>query len=136
MKYSYCHTAKAKKKEVPMMKKLFLIAALMFASFGAFADDFDDLVAINRRAAAKVGWGFRADYERRLLCFDIKFSEDVKAFTRRELEDFKREFILSFRKNADPEIVDRMRMAKVTMVIHLVMADGYKFKVSIPWYEL
>ena len=118
------------------MKKLLLIAALLFASYGAFADDFDEIVDAFRSGAAKAGWGFQVNYQRRVVFFDIKFSENVKAFTRKELEDFKREFIKSFSRNAGPNAVARIKENHVIMVVHLVMADGYKYKVRIPWHEL
>ena len=118
------------------MKKLLFAFVLLVASCGAFADDFDDLAALYQRNAARLGWGFQANYKRRVLYFDIKFTERVKAFTRKDLEDFKREFIQSFRKGAGPGGIARMKRARATMVINLVMADGYKYKVSIPWYEL
>ena len=118
------------------MKKLLLIAALIFASYGAFADDFDDVAELFRRNAAKVGWGYRVDRAKRMVFFDIKFTENVKSFTRQDLADFKREFIISFKKGAGPNGVAKIKRARLTMVLKLTMADGYSYRVKIPWYEL
>ena len=119
------------------MKKLLFAFVLMVASCGVFADDFDDIVAIYQRNMAKLGWGVRANRSRRVIYFDIRFSEhEAKGFTRKELEDIKRDFIRSFRKSAGPGGIALMHNARVTMIINLIMADGYKYQVGIKWHEL
>ena len=111
------------------MKKLFLIAALMFASFGAFADDFDEFVAEARKSLASEGVKVRSDKAERTVFFDINFPIESSQVTPEVLAEMKQ--ILIKPVKSDPQAVAELQALKVTLVYNIISTDGKVFKITV-----
>ena len=117
------------------MKKLLLIVALLFASYGAFADEFDDIVAAMRQTSHQTGWKVRSNRATRTITFDIKLPPDVQSASPKDLADFKEAFVPEFRKSAGPRGVALIKRNRVTMVFRLILTNGRIYRVVVRPHE-
>ena len=116
------------------MKKLFLIAALMFASFGAFADEFDDVVRALQGNSA--GLKVSANRAQRVIYIDFNLPPDVTSATSDDLAEFKAEFIKSFRSSSRGNGPAVMKRVGASFCINLIMTNGRVLRVRITPDEL
>ena len=121
------------------MKKLLLIAALLFASYGVFADEFDDFV---KTIQQKVGTGgtIRAAKKARIIFIDLKIpgkiselSPEKRAQFFQQLPLFEQQFLTSLRGTADAKW---LKENNVVIVYNLVSLDPQVFSVVITPVEL
>lgn len=113
------------------MKKLFLIAALLFASVGVFADEFDDVVVGMRNNVASQGWKVRSNKAKRIIYVDVKLPSEVTSASNEELYEFKKAFIQSFRQGAGPKGIARMKRIGATLCINLILTNDKVYPVMI-----
>ena len=105
------------------MKKLFLIAALMFAAVGAFADDFDMVVQLEQQAGEKGGFKVRGDKEYGVIFYDIKLSADTAPASPEELAEAKKEFLKIYRRNAGPNGIAILKKLSVSLIVNFIYTD-------------
>ena len=106
------------------MKKLLLIAALLFASFGAFADDFDTFVEAMKTENSVV---IRADKPHRIIFIDTKLSDDIVSLSDEEIAEIKKE-LFKAAKGDDPSVVKDLN---VTIISNFITKDGKIYSVVI-----
>ena len=113
------------------MKKLLLAAALLFASFGAFAEDdvFDNFVEGMRKELAPQGMKVTSDKAKRIVTIELKLPADVKAISQEEAAMIKKELIGELTKNSDVAAV--LQALKITMIYNFVLVDGATVKVKV-----
>ena len=102
------------------MKKLLLAAALMLTSFGAFADEFDDLVK-ELRDTAPAGCSVRAAKKYRVIFADCKVP-DKRLPTDAELASVKTALLNEWRKT--PQISAVLKDNDISVFINYVGRDG------------
>ena len=113
------------------MKRALPIVVLALASFGVFADEFDDFVGKMRRGADQSGVQLRADRERRTIFFDFKLPAEVTSASSEELAEFKKEFIKSFRSSSQGKAVVVMKRINASFCINLILTNGKVYRVRI-----
>ena len=115
------------------MKKLLLAAALLFASYGAFADQFDDLVTMLRRNGEKQGWVVRSNKVGRTIFIDIKLPQTGEGvtLTQAQFDELKPMFVEMFRKSVKEENVPAFKSWNITIQWNFVTTDGKVFKLAI-----
>ena len=116
------------------MKKLLLIAALLFASYGAFADEFDDFVAGMRKDLRAEGVKVRSNKSTRTVFLDIKFPIESSQITPEVLAEMKRILIKPIKD--DPRAVAELKDLRVTLVYNIISTDGRVFKIRVRSSEL
>ena len=106
------------------MKKLFLIAALMFAAVGAFADDFDDFV---RGATSKKIEGVTVcpDKAHRIVFFNCKLSVPGSSVTAEQIAEARNAIIRSLKNPDIPPDFD------ITLIYNFISTDGEVFPIVI-----
>ena len=113
------------------MKKLLLIAILTFASFGVFADEFDDFVVSMRENAAQQGWTVRSDKKNRTVFFDVKLPKSEEVITQEMFDALKPELVKNFKKSTGPVGIDFLKTRGITLVFVFISTDTKQFKVTI-----
>lgn len=113
------------------MKKLFLIAALLFASYGAFADEFDDIVILLRSNGEKQGWRIGANRSRRIVSIDLQLPVAGLGVTQEQFDLLKPTFVEMFRKSLNEENVSAFKKLNITIQFNFVTTDGEVFKLVI-----
>lgn len=110
------------------MKKLILIAALLFASYGAFADEFDDFVGEMRERAENKGNSVRVDKARRIIFMDYKLA-GRKSFTEAELAGV-REFVMKGLRG-DKRFAALIKKYGVTVLYNYISTDQNVFTIVV-----
>jgi len=118
------------------MKKLLLIAALLFASYGAFADEFDDIVNLFKVGAAQQGWKVRGDKPKRIIFIDIKLPMDGELVTQEVFDLIKPMVIENFRKELGPDGIAMIRSYRLTLCLNFITNDGKILKLVLSPTEL
>lgn len=113
------------------MNKLFLIAALLFASCGTFADEFDDLEALLRSNEKKEGWLVSSNKDRRIIFIEMKLSAASDGMTQTQFDEFKPMFVEMFRKSLEEKNVPAFKKLNITILFNFVTTDGKLFKLVI-----
>lgn len=113
------------------MKKLLLIAALLFASYGAFADEFDDLVTVLRNNGAKQGWTVRSVKEKRIIFIDMKLPNASDGVTQAQFDEIRPMFVDVFKKSIKEENVPAFKKWNITIQFNFITTDGKTFKLVI-----
>lgn len=113
------------------MKKLLLIAALMFASFGVFADEFDDFVADMKEKSAQQGWAVRSDKKNHTVFFDVKLPQSGEGVTQEMFDAVKPDLVKSFKKSTGAGGIDFLKTRGITLVFVFTSTDNKQFKVTI-----
>ena len=109
------------------MKKLLLIAALLFASYGAFADDFDLFVAGMRESGVGM---VRTDKSHRIVFLDVK--ADFESLSDQELAEIKSMIL----KGMPAENAAIIRELNVTIVFNYISKNGKIYSVVITSSDL
>jgi len=118
------------------MKKL-LLAALLFVTFGAFADEFDDFVAKMQQGSARDGIPLRVDREQRMIFLDFKLPPHNDDWTQKQLDAQKQEIIGNIRKrDKDGKFVAEMKKLKLTFVFNFTSSKGKILRMRISWMDL
>ena len=122
------------------MKKILLSAALLFASYGAFADDYDDFVHELRNKLGEVTKNLggpkaavRADKPHRIVFIDFWMPDDLRRTTPEEDAEIRRTMIEQF-KNDDS--ADAIRELNVTLVYNYISKKGRIVSVVISSADL
>lgn len=119
------------------MKKLLFTAALLFASFGVFADEFDDFVGKMRKGADQNGVRLRADRDRRTIFFDFELPAENAGLTQARLDAMKPDMIADMKKkDRDGKFVSTVKNLRLTFVYNFTADDGRKLRLAISWREL
>ena len=113
------------------MKKLLLTAALLFASYGVFADEFDDFVATMKRQSAGAETVVRANRAKRIVFFDTRINQNSKGITQEIFDSMKPQLEKDFRKKLGPEGIKFLKRNNISLVFRFVMLDGKRFRVAI-----
>ena len=113
------------------MKKLLLTAVLAFAACGAFADDFDDFVAVMQRNSANQGWVVRSDKAKRLVFFDIRIPAAGRDVTQEQFDTMKPDFVKNFKDSTGAKGIAALKEFKVTLVFNFIATDGKRFRMTI-----
>ena len=113
------------------MKKLLLIAALLFASYGVFADEFDDVVKTLQSNSGAIGCKVRSNKSKRIIYIDFKLPAEVTSASSEELAEFKKEFIKSFRSSSQGKAVVVMKRINASFCINLILTNGKVYRVRI-----
>ena len=113
------------------MKKLLLIVALLFASYGAFADQFDDLVNLLRSNGEKQGWTVRSNKVKRIVFIDMKLPAASDGVTQEQFNEVKPMFVDVFKKSLKEENVPGFKKLNITIQFNFVTTDGKYFKLVI-----
>ena len=113
------------------MKKLLLIAALIFASYGAFADEFDDLVTyIQEDSKSQNGIAsIRAAKEYGIIFMDIKFPGSRK-LSAEELDGGKKKIINEWRSGI-PEFLAKVKKLRLVIIINFINEDREIFTMIV-----
>ena len=107
------------------MKKLMLIAALLFASYGVFADEFDDFVAGARNGG--VG-DVRAVKEYKLVFFDYKLPGNTNV-SEEKLAEAKKFLLAELKKN--PQFAPFIRNSGITIIYNYINEERKVFSIVI-----
>ena len=113
------------------MKKLLLIAVFTFASFGVFADEFDDFVTGMKQSSAQQGWEVRSDKKKRTVFFDVKLPQDSEGVTQEMFDALKPELVKNFKKSTGAVGIDFLKTRGITLVFVFTTTDNKQFKVTI-----
>lgn len=113
------------------MKKLLLIVALLFASYGVFADEFDDLVTVLRNNGAKQGWTVRSVKEKRIVFIDMKLPAASDGITQAQFDEVRPMFIDVFKRSVQEKNVPVFKMWNITIQFNFTTTDGKMFKLVI-----
>ena len=113
------------------MKKLLLVAALLFASFGAFADEFDDIVAGVKKDCTAQGWQVRSDKAKRIIFFEIKVPAASEGVTQAQFDEMKPMLVKSFKGGAKAEGAAALKKLNITLQFNFVTTDGKVFRTVI-----
>ena len=113
------------------MKKLLLIAALLFASCGVFADEFDNVVAVLRANGKKQGWTVRSDKARRTIFIGVRLPNASDGATQEQFDAAKPVFVDSFRRSIKEENVPAFKKWNITIQFNFITTDGKTFKLVI-----
>ena len=114
------------------MKKLFLIAALLFVSYGVFANDFDNVVKLEQVQAEKAGYKVRGDKAYNVMFYDIKLPADVTSVSREDIEVTKQQFVSAYKRNAGAAGIALLKKLNITLIVNLIKTDYtiYSFVVT------
>ena len=123
------------------MKKLLLIAALLFASYGAFAEeminDFDALVVVLKTQLEKQGVEVRSDRATNTIFFDSKVPKPSNGVTQEQLDAMKPVMIRGMKdRDKDGKTVQLFKRLKIKLVYNFVTTDGVKYQLVISHEEL
>ena len=117
------------------MKKLLLIAALTFASFGVFADEiadeFDSFVTVIKQNSAQQGWEVRSDKKKRTVFFYVKLPSASEGVTQEVFDAAKPELVRNFKKSTGATGIDFLKTRGITLVFVFTTTDSKQFKVTI-----
>ena len=113
------------------MKKLLLIAALLFASYGAFADQFDDFVIMLRQAGKQQGWVIRSNRARRIAIIEAKLPCASDGMTQEQFNEFKPMFVEMFKKSLKAENIPTFKSLNIAIQFNIITTDGKIFKLVI-----
>ena len=104
------------------MKKLLLIASLLFASYGVFADDpFDTFVENVREEARTSGHVVRADRQHRMVFIDIRLPAEAGSLDDAQFAELKSELLKEAREDKD---IAAVKERDVTLVFNFITGDG------------
>ena len=100
------------------MKKLLLIAALMFASFGAFAEEdiFDVFVTEMKKNEA---FTVRADKPHRIIFIDIKLPEEAIVLSDEQMSELRSEMLRNLR-----DVSEAVKAIGGTIIYNFITANG------------
>ena len=117
------------------MKKLLLIAALLFASYGVFADEFDEFVQGAKGGVKNIPnvIAVRADKAHRILFFDFRLPDHVKDVSDEQHAEMKRAMIRYFKNSS---FAEGFKELEVTVVYNYITADGKIYSVVISSSDL
>ena len=113
------------------MKKLLLIAALLFASYGAFADEFDEFVSLLRDNVTKQGWKMRADKAKRIIYIEGKLPCPSDGMTQEIFDELRPMLIGAFKQNLREENVPEFKKLNITIVFKIITTDRKFFTLKI-----